>query len=468
MLYALGVLIFAVGLLLSIALHEIGHLVPAKRFGVKVTQYMVGFGPTLWSRRRGDTEYGFKAIPLGGYIRMIGMVPPRRRRQAAPAWPRRMASAIEDFRPVSRVRGQARRRAAAVLPAHPRQEDHRHARRPDDEPADLPGAHRRAARHPRHRARGHRPPQWRSVSKCVVAGHRPGRRNRPTAPPPTRRPTSPACSPATASWRSTVRRSAAGTRRVWVIEASPGRPLAVSVRARRRAGHAARHAGREHQVRQRRRHRDEAGRLHRGQRPGRPLLPGAVASRRCPGTIGSQVALGLHAMGQLPAKIASLWHTVFEGEPRDPNGAVGVVGIGRLGGDFDPEQAARRCRTRSSLLIGLLAERQPAAVLLQPAAAAAAGRRARRRARWSRRPSAAAPGCAHVAAAHEGDPEPARADLRRHRADAAGDVRGGFRADRGDAAHALRRHRQADQPRRRMADVTTRMQLGQPSHAVAG
>ena len=77
MLYALGVLIFAVGLLLSIALHEIGHLVPAKRFGVKVTQYMVGFGPTLWSRRRGDTEYGFKAIPLGGYIRMIGMVPPR-------------------------------------------------------------------------------------------------------------------------------------------------------------------------------------------------------------------------------------------------------------------------------------------------------------------------------------------------------------------------------------------------------
>ncbi len=77
MLYALGVLIFAVGLLLSIALHEVGHMVPAKKFGVKVTQYMVGFGPTLWSRKRGDTEYGFKAIPVGGYIRMIGMVPPR-------------------------------------------------------------------------------------------------------------------------------------------------------------------------------------------------------------------------------------------------------------------------------------------------------------------------------------------------------------------------------------------------------
>lgn len=75
--YVLGVLVVAVGVALSIALHEIGHLVPAKRFGVKVTQYMVGFGPTLWSRRRGETEYGVKWIPLGGYIRMIGMFPPK-------------------------------------------------------------------------------------------------------------------------------------------------------------------------------------------------------------------------------------------------------------------------------------------------------------------------------------------------------------------------------------------------------
>ncbi|MDQ4097892.1 MAG: site-2 protease family protein [Actinomycetota bacterium] len=73
----LGVLFVALGVGLSIGLHEIGHLVPAKKFGVKVTQYMVGFGPTLWSRRGGETEYGLKAIPLGGYIRMIGMFPPR-------------------------------------------------------------------------------------------------------------------------------------------------------------------------------------------------------------------------------------------------------------------------------------------------------------------------------------------------------------------------------------------------------
>ncbi|GAA1004655.1 putative zinc metalloprotease [Acrocarpospora pleiomorpha] len=75
--YLAGFLLLFVGLMVSIALHEIGHLVPAKIFGVRVTQYMVGFGGTFWSRRRGETEYGVKYIPLGGYIRMIGMLPPR-------------------------------------------------------------------------------------------------------------------------------------------------------------------------------------------------------------------------------------------------------------------------------------------------------------------------------------------------------------------------------------------------------
>lgn len=72
----LGIAIFAVGLLFSIAWHELGHLSTAKLFGIRVPQYMVGFGPTIWSRTKGDTEYGFKAIPAGGYIRMIGMFPP--------------------------------------------------------------------------------------------------------------------------------------------------------------------------------------------------------------------------------------------------------------------------------------------------------------------------------------------------------------------------------------------------------
>lgn len=72
----LGILVLIVGLLASVAIHELGHMVPAKRFGVRVSEYFVGFGPTLWSRVRGETEYGLKAIPLGGYVRLVGMIPP--------------------------------------------------------------------------------------------------------------------------------------------------------------------------------------------------------------------------------------------------------------------------------------------------------------------------------------------------------------------------------------------------------
>jgi membrane-associated protease RseP (regulator of RpoE activity) len=72
----LGIVAFAVGLLFSIGFHEGGHFLWARRFGMRVPQYMVGFGPTVWSWRRGETEYGVKAIPLGGYIRIVGMIPP--------------------------------------------------------------------------------------------------------------------------------------------------------------------------------------------------------------------------------------------------------------------------------------------------------------------------------------------------------------------------------------------------------
>jgi RIP metalloprotease RseP len=75
-LYIIGIILFLIGISISIALHELGHLTPAKKFGVKVTHYMVGFGPTLFSFRRGETEYGIKAFPLGGFIAMPGMYPP--------------------------------------------------------------------------------------------------------------------------------------------------------------------------------------------------------------------------------------------------------------------------------------------------------------------------------------------------------------------------------------------------------
>lgn len=76
LMFILGILVFFVGLLISIGWHELGHLSTAKMFGIRVPQYMVGFGPTIWSRKKGETEYGVKAIPFGGYIRMIGMFPP--------------------------------------------------------------------------------------------------------------------------------------------------------------------------------------------------------------------------------------------------------------------------------------------------------------------------------------------------------------------------------------------------------
>ncbi|MFI7587700.1 M50 family metallopeptidase [Spongisporangium articulatum] len=98
MAYLVGVLVFVVGIALSIALHEIGHLAPAKRFGVKCTQYMIGFGPTLWSTRRGETEYGVKAIPLGGYVRMVGMFPPQPGKRARADTTGRFGLLIEQAR----------------------------------------------------------------------------------------------------------------------------------------------------------------------------------------------------------------------------------------------------------------------------------------------------------------------------------------------------------------------------------
>jgi len=69
----IGWVIFIVALLFSVMLHETGHFVTAKKFGMKVTRYFVGFGPTIWSTQRGETEYGIKALPLGGFVKIIGM-----------------------------------------------------------------------------------------------------------------------------------------------------------------------------------------------------------------------------------------------------------------------------------------------------------------------------------------------------------------------------------------------------------
>jgi membrane-associated protease RseP (regulator of RpoE activity) len=69
----IGWAIFIVALLFSVMLHETGHFVTAKWFGMKATRYFVGFGPTIWSTWRGETEYGIKALPIGGFVKIVGM-----------------------------------------------------------------------------------------------------------------------------------------------------------------------------------------------------------------------------------------------------------------------------------------------------------------------------------------------------------------------------------------------------------
>jgi membrane-associated protease RseP (regulator of RpoE activity) len=103
--FLIGVLIFVVALLVSVMLHEAGHFVTAKAFGMKATQFFVGFGKTLWSTRRGETEYGVKALPVGGFVKITGMttlddVDPAeepRSFRAKPGWQRAIVLASGSF-----------------------------------------------------------------------------------------------------------------------------------------------------------------------------------------------------------------------------------------------------------------------------------------------------------------------------------------------------------------------------------
>jgi membrane-associated protease RseP (regulator of RpoE activity) len=99
LLTVLGIVAFAIGLLFSIGFHEFGHFLWARTFGMRVPQFMVGFGPTVFSRRRGETEYGLKAIPMGGYIRIVGMIPPAEEGES------KRATRMRSF--IAEVRGQA-------------------------------------------------------------------------------------------------------------------------------------------------------------------------------------------------------------------------------------------------------------------------------------------------------------------------------------------------------------------------
>lgn len=120
LLYILGILIIVIGLAVSIGLHEIGHLIPAKLFGVKVTQYMVGFGKTLWSRKKGETEYGVKLLPLGGYVAMTGMYPPQKPGDAPRASTTGFLNSVAEEGPIPIKRSEPSADAdAAVFDSEP-------------------------------------------------------------------------------------------------------------------------------------------------------------------------------------------------------------------------------------------------------------------------------------------------------------------------------------------------------------
>ena len=331
LLYTLGVLFFVFGLLASIALHEVGHMVPAKKFGVKVTQYMVGFGPTLWSRKKGDTEYGIKWIPAGGYIRMIGMVPPRADGTRS-RWPQRMSTAIEDFRQVSR---------AEIDP----QDEHRQFYRltPGKKMIVMLGGPcmnlliflvlmlvlltTLGLPHDKSTTSVY------AVSKCVVAANSADARNGVC---PKGAPAAPAfgtlepgdklisiAGVAITSWDDAVS----------VIEKSPGRALPLVVE---RHGQNVQLAITP--VENRKCANDTcttfktAGFI--GIEPASHHYYQAIAVTAVPGQIVTQIHQGWDRLLQYPARIKDLWQSVFDGKKRDVNSAVGVVGIGRISGDF--------------------------------------------------------------------------------------------------------------------------------------
>jgi membrane-associated protease RseP (regulator of RpoE activity) len=99
LLTVLGIVAFALGLLFSIGFHEYGHFHWARKYGMRVPQFFVGFGPTVFSRTRGETEFGIKAVPMGGFIRIVGMIPPAEEGES------KRATRMRTF--IAEVRGQA-------------------------------------------------------------------------------------------------------------------------------------------------------------------------------------------------------------------------------------------------------------------------------------------------------------------------------------------------------------------------
>ncbi|SDQ25289.1 M50 family metallopeptidase [Leucobacter chromiiresistens] len=377
LLYVLGILIFVIGLAVSIGLHEIGHLVPAKLFGVKVTQYMLGFGRTIWAKRRGETEYGVKMIPLGGYIAMSGMYPPERPGAAArPSTTGFLNSVVQEGTSFGKTDAEPKRGMAAVV------ED---ARLASAESIESGEDHRTF----------YRLPPWKKIVimlggplmnlvlafvffAIVLVGF--GTPQNSTTLGQVNECLVPATSDATACGADDPAAPAAaaglrpgdrliavdGTRITsWnqfrtIVGESPGRSLAVEIE---RGGD--RQTVALQPVVNARTVTDADGNAVTSD-DGDVLtesvgMIGAVPATEnvaqpitaVPAFVGDNVQRVAGIVVRMPERMVDVWNAAFGSEARDPNGPISVVGVGRMAGEIvslDDAPVAARAQTMISLL----------------------------------------------------------------------------------------------------------------------
>lgn len=327
----LGIVVFVVGLLFSIAWHELGHLSTAKLFGIRVPQYMVGFGPTLWSRHKGETEYGIKAIPLGGYIRMIGMFPPgddgRITARSTSPWRGMIedarSAAFEELGPGDEKRlfyTRAPWKRVVVMFAGPFM--------------NLILAFALFLTVLMGFGISQQTTTVSSVSQCVIAQSE----NRDTCEK------TDAPSPAAAAGLKAGDKivSFDGVRTdEWnrlsdLIRANPGKDVSIVVD--RGGQDVTLHAKiATNQVAKK----DSRGQIVQGQYVDAGFLGFSAATgivRQDFGQsvtwMGDRLGEAAHSIASLPAKVPALWNAAFDGAPREPDSPMGVVGAARVGGEI--------------------------------------------------------------------------------------------------------------------------------------
>lgn len=331
LLMILGIVVFVVGLLFSIAWHELGHLSTAKLFGIRVPQYMVGFGPTIWSRKKGDTEYGIKAIPAGGYIRMIGMFPPGQDGRITARSTSPWRSMIEDARSAAFEELETGDEARLFYTRKPWKRVIVMFAGPF---MNLILAVALFLTVLMGFGIAQQTTTVSSVSECVISQSE----NRDTC-----KKTDPAAPAAAAGLKAGDKIvSFNGTRTTsWnqlsdLIRATPGKdvPIVVDRKGQEVTLHATIATNKVAK-------KDSSGQIVQGQYVTAGFLGFSAATgvvRQDFGEsvtwMGDRLGEAVDSIASLPAKIPALWNAAFDGAPRQPDSPMGVVGAARVGGEI--------------------------------------------------------------------------------------------------------------------------------------